>query len=227
MLTLGSGGLISVEGIDASGKSTVARRLVDALAAEGHEVALLDRRTAVAATQGYVADHLAGLRQLIWEYPPDAVTSELGFGHWAALIGAWFHAVDHTVVRPALAAGRWLVADSWYFMFAARFALTVGATKAAAPFAGVTRPHSSIWLDVDPRECVGRRDRPRPTESGEWHRMDTGASSFIAYQDRVRAEYRMFASAGGWLRLESEDEEHTLHCALQYLRDEIKELSRQ
>lgn len=225
MLTPAPGLLVSFEGIDASGKSTIARSLVERLIDEGHDAILLDRHTAVAAVDGYLADHLAGLRRLIWEYPPDAVTSRLGFAHWAQLISAWFHAVDHTVVRPALADGRWVVADSWFYKFAARFTLTVGPAAALVPFEGVIRPQASIWLDVDPRECLGRRAELRSTESGEWQGLASGADAFVSYQGQVGEVYREFAAADGWLTLGTAGEAQTVDRALRHLLIACKELT--
>jgi hypothetical protein len=163
---------------------------------------LLTRHTVTERSGGYVIDHLTALRTLIWEYPPHARTSELGFGHWSALIGAWFHAVDHTLVRPLLATGTWVVADSWFHKFMARFTLQVGAAAAAAPFRGLTRPDSVLWLDVPPEECAHRRAEFRSTESGEWH---AHADGFVDYQRRVRQVYVELAEKLDWERLPPAD----------------------
>jgi thymidylate kinase len=199
----GRGRLVSCEGIDASGKSTVARLLADRIAADGRQVLFLDRKSAVASLDGYLADHLAALRSLIWEYPPDAMTSRLGFTHWSHLIGAWFAAVDHTVVRPGLDRGLWIVADSWFYKFAARFALSQGLQEGLAPFAGVSRPDTAVWLDVPPEECVLRRSELRSTERGEWQGLDGGARTFVEYQGRVRQVYRELAGREAWFTMGS------------------------
>lgn len=205
----GRGRLIAVEGIDASGKSTVARLLADRLAADGCRVLLLDRRSGCDAVTGYVADHLTALRRLIWDYPPDAVTSELGFRHWSHLIGAWFHGLDHTVVRPALEAGTWVVADSWAHKYAARFALTVGLPAALQPFADLSPADAVVWLDVPPAECAGRRGELRATERGEWQGLHGGVRSFVDYQTRVRDVYARLAVEPHWRRAGAESPEAT------------------
>jgi thymidylate kinase len=198
------GRLIVVEGLDACGKSTLAEMLARHLGGEGRPAFLLTRHTATERSGGYVTDHLTALRTLIWEYPPHARTSELGFGHWSALIGAWFHAVDHTLVRPLLATGTWVVADSWFHKFMARFTLQVGTAAAAAPFRGLTRPDSVLWLDVPPEECAHRRVEFRSTESGEWH---AHADGFVDYQRRVRQVYVELAEKLDWERLPPADVE--------------------
>ncbi len=208
------GQFVAVEGIDGCGKSTVAGQLADRLTKTGTVALLLDRHSATAGLSGYPAAHLAAHRALIWDYPADAVTSELGFGHWSHLVSAWFHAVDELVVRPALGIGTVVVADSWYAKFAARFALTVGVPDAERIFAGVSVPGSVLWLDVPPPDCATRRVRPRPTESGEWQ----GLADFVAYQTAVRSVYQRFAAIGGWHRIGPADLPATVLAAYDLIR---------
>jgi thymidylate kinase len=208
-----AGRFVSVEGIDGCGKSAVARRLVGRLATAGAAVLLLDRHSATDGLSGYPAAHLAAHRALIWDYPPDAVTSELGFGHWSHLVSAWFHAVDELVVLPALRTGRLVVADSWYAKFAARFALTVGVPDAERIFAGISVPDTVLWLDVPPEDCVRRRTRPRATESGEWQGLGGGDADFVAYQGTVRSVYQRFAATGVWHRIGPADLAGTVTAA--------------
>lgn len=192
------GRLVAVEGIDASGKSTFAAQVVRALRDRGLPVMLVDRTTAPAAAGDYPGAHLRGLRELIWEYPDDAQTSLLGFDHWAHLLASWFAAVDHTVVRPALERGGWVVADPWYYKFAARFALGVGLEQALAAFTGISTPASVVWLDVDPEVCASRRTGLRATETGEWQGRDRDLSGFVEYQAGVRRQYGALAASLGW-----------------------------
>jgi thymidylate kinase len=194
----GPGRLIAVEGIDGSGKSTVAREVARSLDARGADAVLVSRETVPDALDGYRAGHLRTLRGLIWEYPPTARTSELGFSHWAQLLGAWFAAVDHAVVRPALERGACVVADSWYYKFVARFAVAVGLHDAEQVFRGISVPDAVLWLDTPPEVCLRRRSDLRTTETGEWQRETGGADGFVAYQGAVRTMYRRLAAAHSW-----------------------------
>ncbi|HEY1619525.1 MAG TPA: AAA family ATPase [Streptosporangiaceae bacterium] len=193
-----TGWFVAVEGIDASGKSTVAAQLAAELTAAGRPAVLVDRRSAPALAGGYPGEHLAGLARLIWDYPPDARTSELGFCHWSRLLAAWFHAVSEVVVGPALAGGATVIADSWWHKFAARFALTVGLSQARAVFDGATVPDQVLWLDVPPQVCAQRRTALRATERGEWQGLRDCDDGYLRYQRQVRAVLESMATAGGW-----------------------------
>jgi dTMP kinase len=201
-----AGSLIAVEGIDGSGKSTVAREIADALEQVGLRAVLVSRATAPEIANGYCAEHLRTLGRLIWDYPETAKTSALGFGHWAHLLASWFAAVDHTVIRPAVARGTCIVADSWYYKFAARFALGVGLKQALGFFRDVSVPDTVIWLDVPPETCLARRRTLRSTERGEWQDLDDGGgAAFVEYQGKVRRMYRALASACSWEVVASTD----------------------
>lgn len=193
-----AGRLIAVEGIDASGKTSLAEGVVAALHRRGRPALLVSRASAPDLAGGYPGEHLRGLRRLIWEYDADARTSALGFEHWAHLIAAWFAAVDEVVVRPAVAAGHDVVADSWWPKFAARFATQVGPARASEVFRGVADADDVLWLDVPPEVCAARRSTVRPTEAGEWRGMPAGVDGFVAYQAQVRAQYAAMAAARGW-----------------------------
>lgn len=219
------GQFIAIEGIDASGKSTVAADLAGMLAEGGAAAVLVSRRTAPGLAGGYPGRHLARLADLIWNYPDDARTSELGFRHWSQLLAAWFHAVDHMVVGPALADGRHVVADSWVHKFTARFALQVGLRRARSVFAGVSVPDQVLWLDIAPEVCAGRRPSLRATERGEWHGLLDQDDGYVRYQRKVRSVYRSMAVAGGWRVLTAADEQR-LSAVLARMRAEIGGLDR-
>jgi dTMP kinase len=201
------GRLLAIEGIDGSGKSTAAGRLASRIRQTGRRTLLLDRGSATEALTGYVGEHLAGVRTLIWDYPPEARSSQLGFEHWRHLLLAWFHAVDHVTVRPALADGTWVVADSWFYKYAARFALTCGLADAEQCFRGLSVPSAVFWLDVDPGVCAQRRVSPRATEKGEWLELDGSERAFVDYQRRVRDVYVRLAGAHSWSRIDLDDAE--------------------
>lgn len=203
----GPGRFVSIEGIDGSGKSTVARQLAGRIRQSGRRALLLDRSTATESVAGSVADHLARLRSLIWECPPTARTSQLGFEHWRHVLLAWFHAVDHVTVRPALADGTWVVADSWFYKYAARFALTCGLADAEQCFRGISVPSAVFWLDVDPVVCARRRASHRPTERGEWLGLDGSEQAFVDYQRRVREVYVRLAGTHHWSSIDPDDVE--------------------
>jgi thymidylate kinase len=194
-----AGSLIAVEGIDGSGKSTVAREITDALEQVGRRAVLVSRATAPEIADGYCAEHLRMLGRLIWDYPETAKTSALGFPHWAHLLASWFAAVDHTVIRPAVEDEACVVADSWYYKFAARFALGVGLKQALSFFRDIAVPDTVVWLDVPPETCLARRRTLRSTERGEWQDLDDGGgAAFVEYQGKVRRMYRALATACSW-----------------------------
>jgi len=215
-----AGRLVAVEGIDASGKTSLAELVVAALVGRGERALLVNRATAPDLATGYPGDHLRALRRLIWEYDADARTSVLGFEHWAHLIAAWFTALDRVVVRPALDTGHVVVADSWYHKFAARFAVQVGLGRATAIFRDVTEPDDVLLLDVPPEVCAARRAVVRTTEAGEWQGLSAEAGGFVAYQSRVREGYLAMAAESGWTTLPAAEPDELLRLVDAFLSAE-------
>lgn len=193
-----AGMFVSVEGIDGAGKSRAAAELTGHLAALGAPGVLLDRHTLPGFVDGYAVSHLVRLARLIWDYPPPVRTSEFGAGHWHHLLAAWFHGVGELAVRPALAAGNVVVADSWYHKYAARFAVMIGIEEALDLFGGVPEPDLVLWLDAAPRVCLARRGVFKGTEQGEWLGLDNKAAGFAIYQRQVRHALATMRSRPDW-----------------------------
>lgn len=107
----GGGLLVALEGIDGAGKTTTARAAAKALIAGGHAAVAADR--AGLAGPAYASAHMAPLRELIWDAPPDAPYLELGDEHWVLLQAAWYSSFTRCAVNPLLDAGNIVVADTW------------------------------------------------------------------------------------------------------------------
>jgi thymidylate kinase len=199
------GRLVAVEGIDASGKSSLAQAMVANLDDRGIPAVVVSRATVPRLLSGYPASHLDTLASLIWDYPDDAHTSELGFWHWAKLLGAWYSAVDHLIVRPGIGTGAIMIADSWIYKYVARFALDLGLVDALNCFSEVSEPDRVVWIDIAPELCAQRRSNLRATERGEWIGRSGGVADFVEYQHRVRAQFASLAARKIWQSVISVD----------------------
>ena len=199
------GRLIAIEGIDGCGKSSLAGAIFEILDADHIPALLVSRTTVPELAGGYSGSHLRDLARLIWDYPKDAHTSTLGFWHWSKLLGAWFSALDYALVQPALARGQIVIADSWFYKYAARFSVEIGLAEALDCFAEIASPDRVAWLDIPPEICARRRSSLRTTERGEWTGHSDGVESFINYQRRVRGQFALLAAARDWYTTSSPD----------------------
>jgi dTMP kinase len=173
------GRLISLEGIDGSGKSTQARRLAYALRAQG--------RDPVLTREPGGAPGAEAIRRLLVEGDPDRWSPETEILLFTAARR------DHLerTIRPALAAGRDVITDR----FADSTRVYQGATRGDlrglvddihARVIGI-EPDLTLILDMDPDIALARG---LARGSGEDRFEDFG----LAFQQKLRAGFRALAT---------------------------------
>ncbi len=204
---MSSGTLITIEGIDGAGKSTLAARLVQALKDRGHEITLLREPGGVRAAER--------VRELVKD---PALT--IGARAEALLYAAARAQLVEEALEPLLGAGKWVLLDrfvdsSLAYQGAGR-ELGVPQVRAINEFAtGSVRPARTLLLALDP--ALGRarfRERPDPAD-----RLEREEDPFF---DRIARAYLELASADPErIRVldASQTEEAVLAAALRELED--------
>ncbi|MFJ6721787.1 dTMP kinase [Streptomyces sp. NPDC091259] len=191
--------LIVLEGIDGSGKTTVARLVADALAPDG---ATRAGKQDVGAADPATEARASALRDLIWS-SPEGQGDTFGAAHWILLIASWYAGLAR--LRADLADPDTVtVMDGWYYRNIAktlvREPLDPGWVESL--FTPVPEPALTVLLDVEPDVAWSRRDTFKETELGRWDGYTGPArESFLGYQSVVRRELRRMAAERDWLVL--------------------------
>jgi dTMP kinase len=187
------GRLVVLEGIDGCGKTTQLQRLMAWLPASG----LLPPGGQVVLTREPGGTPLGqALRQLLLHPPQGAApltTAEL-----------LLYAADRAqhveqVIRPALAAGHWVLSDRFtgstaaYQGYGRGLDLTLIAQLEAIATAGL-QPDLTLWLDLPLGESLRRRGGRTPD------RIEAGGHPFL---ERVAAGFAALASQRGWTRIDA------------------------
>jgi thymidylate kinase len=199
------GRFICFEGIDGAGKTTIAKAVAERLLAAGRPVLYLEKKCP-RFPSSFLQHHMQIVGTALWHSPKGSPIGTLGDDHWLHLMVSWFAALDHSCVRPALANGRFIVTDNWYYKFIARFAAKPSYTLGDLEhcFARISVPTDVIMLDVAPEVAAGRRPEFSQTEHG---RLDGGTQGdpgeFIRYQGRIRDILRSFGTAHHWHFIDS------------------------
>lgn len=184
------GFFFAFEGTDGCGKGKVSRLVSDKLKEIGYRVTFVPK-ISPPVSSGYATYHLTRLKELLWQYEPSAPLMDLGEQHWLHLIVAWFHAMDHCSIEPALRKNHIVITDGWYYKYLARFSIKSSSLAADfdSAFSKIRAPSHVVHLDVDPVEAEWRMQSPSPSETGLLD--DTGIdeiSTFVQYQSKVRRE---------------------------------------
>jgi dTMP kinase len=195
-----SGRLICFEGIDGSGKTTVAHRVAAELERKSGNAVFLERR-GTDYPKDYQSKRMALYHQLIWEYGDDPI-HELGDLHSLYIMAGWFAVLDLVKVRPMLTRQSYVLMDNWYYKFAARYALKkeVDFAHVLRCFGELTVPDTVVLLDVDPEVAVRRKSTFNLAETGSLDGFQGDPrESFVRYQSAVRDVLRTFAQDGQWI----------------------------
>ena len=145
---MADGRLITIEGIDGAGKTTLAEALRDAIAARGRDVCLLREPGGVAASER--------VRELVKD---PGLT--IGARAEALLYAAARAQLVEEGIRPRLRAGTWVLLDrfvdsSLAYQGAGR-GLGIDAVRAINEFGtGGLQPDRTLWLALAPATARGR-----------------------------------------------------------------------
>lgn len=187
LLAMQKGRFISFEGSEGCGKSTQIRLLADALGRDGRRV-LLTREPGGTV----VGEHIRKLLQHTPEAAAMTPEAEL------LLFAASRAQLVREVLAPALAQGRWVVADRFLdsttvYQGLAR-GLDRGAVEAVNRFAvGTTLPDLTLLLDMDAAEGLARANAAS-REAGQTDRMEGQGLDFF---EKVRQGYLELAASEG------------------------------
>lgn len=175
------GRLITIEGIDGAGKSTLAVGLAEAISAHGHEVSLLREPGGVGAAER--------VRELVKD-----PTLTIGARAEALLYAASRAQLVEEALAPLLGGPRWVVLDrfvdsSLAYQGAGR-QLGVEAVRAINAFAtGGMRPDRTLWLALAPEVARARaRGRGEPADRLEREQAAFFERIDAAYDELWRAE---------------------------------------
>jgi dTMP kinase len=172
------GRLITIEGIDGAGKTTLAEGLAEALSARGLSVSLLREPGGVAASER--------VRELVKD---PAMT--IGARAEALLYAAARAQLVEEAIRPLMQAGRWVLLDrfvdsSLAYQGAGR-GLGIESVRAINEFGtGGVRPDRTLWLALDPAMARGR-------SHGRGEPLDRLEREEAAFFERIERAYAQLA----------------------------------
>ncbi len=156
-MAMGEGRFVVVEGIDGCGSTTQVERLAGTLATRG-----VDARATAEPTTGPVGRLIREGLAVRDEDGPGASRPAFDWATFALLFAADRAHHNETVIRPALAAGAWVVSDRYDLSSLAYQSATATPGLEVLPWIRqlnrrARRPDLTIVLDLDPAVAAERR----------------------------------------------------------------------
>ena len=181
---------VSIEGIDASGKTTVTNKVSKVLEQQGIKVLKVDKKF-VDYQDPKLKIFTSGLRSLIWGYGSDMLKPISSKG-WLYLHALWFHVLAENWIRPNIGKYQVVLIDGWTYKMHSRFRLKNDLDMALLDniFNSIYQCHKVFLLKPSPEVCWERRAQFRETELGAFDfEVTNPRDAFIRYQGMVAEQY--------------------------------------
>lgn len=199
--------LITFEGIDGSGKSTISRLVYQNLVPQIPALKYYRTKTTEFASP-YVSRQMRKHVDILWPFDLGK-ERENPFcdEYWILLLAAWFSSMHHNLLSPAEKSGVPLVMEKWYYSMIAKL-VNQGHDKEwlHSLFRAVRHPDIVVLLDIEPGLAWKRRERFAYYEMGAWTiKEGNDYTRFCQYQEAVRAELHRMAGVNKWLVVEQKE----------------------
>ena len=114
------GKLITFEGIDGVGKTTVSKKVSDRLKEQGMNIVYINKKDINIYESEYVRNHMNTIKTVLWDYNPKERLFDLGDNHWLYLNLAWFSTLYDYAIKKELSKGNLVLTDGWYYKLYSR-----------------------------------------------------------------------------------------------------------
>ena len=192
--------LIGLEGIDASGKTTISKLLEEKLISKG-----INAKRVLKKFTNYedirIKEHTEIIKELIWgdknNDPYQFVTSK----GWLFKHALWYSILSENYIKPNLLKHDVLIVDGWFYKIYSRFLLKEDFSRSllAEIFNSVDKCDQVYMLKPEIEDCWNRRENFRITEMGGYDfTVSDPKKSYIEYQSKVANILENIAKKEQW-----------------------------
>jgi len=198
------GKFIVIEGIDGSGKTTIANRVSERLNDNGYKTIFVNKKNTDVCDE-YIKKFMGNIRKSLWENSPTDPVGEVPEKAWLFLHSLWYTMMEEKVINKLVDDYEFVIMDGWYYKFLARH-LTNGEFDFDLSYSIINtlrKGDYTFLLDIKPEECFKRRGDFKPSELGaheikQEEKEEKAFIKFVRYQSMVRNQYLKFGKEYGF-----------------------------
>lgn len=202
------GRFVSIEGIDASGKTVISEKVKDDLIGKGHKAVCINKKN-IDMYSPYINRFMANIKKSLWESQPNDPVSEVSEEVWLYIHTLWYKMMEEHLINKLLKENDFVILDGWYYKFLARHLVNVefDFQYTFTVLNRLIKGDNIFFIDVKPEICWNRRDSFKPSEMGEHSDIKYGDpfDRFVSYQNKVRQKYLEFSKEKNWCIVDGND----------------------
>lgn len=198
---------ITIEGLDASGKTTLVNNVTDILKQQGYNVNIISKNSLNYELKSYVGNRLKYLNEILFRSNPNDNLTDIPVDAWVLLNASWFSIVSHNyIVKDEIN-----ISDSWIYKRIARFSLLseFKSDDVEKLYKRVIKPDLTFFLNTPPEETWKRRDKHSRKDFG-FLVMDNEKCTkkqYLEYQSNIYDKLYEYSKKYKWIVLDGSKSE--------------------
>ena len=197
---------ICFEGIDGSGKTTMAENLHYSLKALGKRSIYLSKSNIESFEKNdYILKHSNLLREAIWGVSKFDPEWKLGDKHWVLLMASWFSMYEHRILERYKKNYQFIILDNWIYKFWSKLKLSenIDIDILDKIFSSIHEPDLTFYIDLEPEYAIKRKSEVNASECGAFfNSVKDKDLGFITHQKKISSILKIFSKQNNWVELD-------------------------
>ncbi|MCL2606762.1 MAG: hypothetical protein FWD93_05740 [Coriobacteriia bacterium] len=199
---------VCIEGIDGSGKSTVANQVCEILnQSQANSACLLDRKNTEYDSE-YLSSLMTDFKNVLWKEGIGKPVREVTDHGWLFFHAAWYTIVAANTLPRRLETYEYVLMDGWIYKIMSRFMAKgdFDTDLVSRIFEHLPRGDKIFFLEASPAICYERKTSFTDAEIGENEGISGEVKDrFISYQAKVLECYKALSVQNNWQTVDASE----------------------
>lgn len=208
-----------IEGIDGSGKTTIAKQLVE----KSNGKYLYVNRKSILGGDGFIQNQMEKVSQLMWTENNGELDHLLPVDYWINLQLTWYSLLQEFIIKPNIKKN--IIVDGWFYKFWARLETqNIDINYLKSSFQRIIKPDHVVLLTVNVDNIINRKKILKKYEEGS-HIGLSGKSGYVRFQNLTENNLEKYAQEYNWKRINNSTNniKETVNLLYEYIENLIDE----